>query len=195
MPVGPLCAHVTQRDTQPVPAFAANARHHAKCRTVAGRSIGDSPFGRSEDIRPTDPCSREQRHFRRQMQVVIRNGHQAEHHKRVLRADARSQPRVTRPAEPQTHIEGSSPEIVTTFSDQAKARRIVVKASERGIAKGRPDSHLTLETPGPRITGAYGRILRLQAAKRKHGKNQEKAMSYHRVSIRIEFADKIRKIP
>ena len=195
MAVGPLRTGVTQRDAQPVPAFAANARHHAKCRTVAGRSIGDSPFGRSEDIRPTDPCSREQRHFRRQMQVVIRNGHQAEHHKRVLRADARSQPRVTRPAEPQTHIEGSSPEIVTTFSDQAKARRIVVKASERGIAKGRPDSHLTLETPGPRITGAYGRILRLQAAKRKHGKNQEKAMSYHRVSIRIEFADKIRKIP
>ena len=93
MAVGPLRTGVTQRDAQPVPAFAANARHHAKCRTVAGRSIGDSPFGRSEDIRPTDPCSREQRHFRRQMQVVIRNGHQAEHHKRVLRADARSQPR------------------------------------------------------------------------------------------------------
>lgn len=81
MAVGPLRTGVTQRDAQPVPAFAANARHHAKCRTVAGRSIGDSPFGRSEDIRPTDPCSREQRHFRRQMQVVIRNGHQAEHHK------------------------------------------------------------------------------------------------------------------
>ena len=195
MPVGPLRAHVTQRDAQPVPAFAANARHHAKCRTVAGRGIGDSPFGRSEDICPTDPSSHEQRRFRRQMQVVIRNGHQAERHKRVLRADARSQPRVTRSAEPQTHIEGCSPEIVTTFSDQAKAYRIVVKVSERGIAKGRPDSHLALETPGPRITGAYGRILRLQAAKRKHGENQEKAISYHRVSIRIEFADKIRKIP
>ena len=195
MAVGPLRTGVTQRDAQPVPAFAANARHHAKCRTVAGRSIGDSPFGRSEDIRPTDPCSREQRHFRRQMQVVIRNGHQAEHHKRVLRADARSQPRVTRPAEPQTRVEGYPPEIVAAFGGQTKTRRIVVKASERGIAKGRPGSHLALEMPGPRITGAYGRILRLQAAKRKHGENQKNAASYHRVSVGIEFAGKIRKIP